>query len=101
MQPSKPKHYRVRTRDQRLFAVARWSVTDSTLVIEEFDRESDLEKDVPGDSLPVPYALDLADVSSIEQLAVPGEGEMTILVISVVLVAVWLLFMYGFAAPGG
>lgn len=95
LQASEIKHYRVRTRDDGVYAVARLSATDSTLVIEEFDRSEDAVAGMTSALMPVPYALDLDDVSSVEIWVKPKKSDAVLLtgvtIAALVTIAYWLV----------
>ncbi len=96
LDPSDAEKWKVETEDGTVYAVRRFSVTDSTLVIEEFACSMDSATREYTRVTRVPYALDLDEVRSVEkwvegnkpaQFSVAG---LAIVVVGVVLIVILL-----------
>ncbi len=69
------QRWRVETEDRTVYVISRFTLTDSTLVIKEFDPAVES----PGTTYPLatimPYTLDLEDVRSIEKWVEVSEND--------------------------
>jgi len=71
----KAQRWRVETDDRTVYVVSRFSLTDSTLVIEEFDPSVKSPESTYPLATKMPYTLDLDEVRSIDKWVEVSEAD--------------------------
>ncbi len=82
------KHWRIRTTDGKTYSVARYTLTDSTLTIEEFDKGSGAVaglKHVPGG---LPHSMKLEHIAALEKIEDHTRAEQSIVLVALGLMVV-------------
>jgi hypothetical protein len=85
-QESNAGHWRVVTVDGSVVPVARFSSTDSTIVVEELDRSAGRARGTKT-QITVPYGIDKRQIRTIERVDSPGRAGDLVVILGIVGVA--------------
>ena len=94
-------HWRVHTTDDRIYAVARFSITDSTLVIEKFDSGPGAADSIRKVRTGLPYAIPLEEVAAVEKVETGSGAAIAVAALGTAAAAYLLFLAYLGALLGG